>query len=69
MPGGVIRNNEKLELTITFDEKNAETEAANQQPQEQTQPQQQPSQQDPQNGYGNGNNGYYYNWPFGNFFW
>ena len=65
----VIRNNEKLELTITFDEKNAETEAANQQPQEQTQPQQQPSQQDPQNGYGNGNNGYYYNWPFGNFFW
>lgn len=65
----VIRSNEKLELTITFDEKNAETEAANQLPQEQTQQptQQQPSQQNPQ--YGNGNNGYYYNWPFGNFFW
>ena len=65
----VIRSSEKLELTITFDEKNAETEAANQLPQEQTQQptQQQPSQQNPQ--YGNGNNGYYYNWPFGNFFW
>ena len=66
----VIRSNEKLELTITFDEKNAETEAANQQPQEQTQTQQQvPSQQNPQYGFGNGNSGYYYNWPFGNFFW
>ena len=45
--------------TITFDEKNEQTEAANQ-------PQQESNQQQ-QSGQGNGS--YYYQWPFGNFFW
>ena len=54
----VIRNQQELKLTITFDEKNAETESRNQIQQEQQQ--QQPSQ---------GNGGYYgYQWPFGNLF-
>lgn len=49
----VIRQNEKLELTITFDEKNEQTEAANQST---TQQQSQQSQ-----------GGYPYYWPFGGF--
>ena len=53
----VIRNQQEVELTITFDEKNAETEANNQIQQNN----QQPSQ-------GNQDNGYYYQWPFGNMF-
>ncbi len=66
----VIRDNETVELTITFDEKNAQTEAANQLPEQQTQqaPQQQPSQQNPQYGYGS-DFGSMFGWPFGNFFW
>ena len=50
----VIRNQQELQLTVTLDEKNAETEAAN--------PLQQQSQQ------GSGGSGYY-QWPFGSFFW
>ncbi len=53
----VIRNQQEVELTITFDEKNAETEANNQL-QQNTQQQQQQQQ----------GNGYYYQWPFGNMF-
>lgn len=56
----VIRNHEQMELTIIFDEENEQTTSANQLPQEQTQ---QPQYQQPQNGFQ-----YYYNWPFGNFF-
>ena len=55
----VIRQQEEVKLTITFDEKNEQTEAANQ-------PQQESNQQQ-QSGQGNGS--YYYQWPFGNFFW
>ena len=55
----VIRDRQELKLTITFDEKNAETGANNQQ--QNNQGGQQPSQ-------GNQNNGYYYQWPFGNIF-
>ena len=56
----VIRNQQEVKLTITFDEKNAETEANNQiqQNNQQQQQQQQPSQ----------GGGYYYQWPFGNMF-
>ncbi len=54
----VIRDQKELKLSITFDEKNAETEGRNQLQQNQQQ-QQQPSQ---------GNGGYYYQWPFGNMF-
>ena len=50
----VIRNQQELTLTITFDEKNAETESRNQLQQNE----QQPSQ----------NNGGYYQWPFGGMF-
>ena len=50
----VIRNQQERKLTITFDEKNAQTEANNQI--------QQNSQQPSQGG------GYYYQWPFGNMF-
>ncbi|MGI5963302.1 MAG: S1C family serine protease [Lawsonibacter sp.] len=53
----VIRQQQEMKLTITFDEKNDQTEAANQ-------PQQESNQQ--QSGQ-NGN--YYYQWPFGSFFW
>ena len=49
-----------MELTIIFDEEKEQTTSANQLPPEQTQ---QPQYQQPQNGYQ-----YYYNWPFGNFF-
>ena len=52
----VIRNQQEMKLTITFDEKNAETEAKN--PQQQ---QQQPSQDSQDNGF-------YYQWPFGGMF-
>ena len=55
----VIRNQQELKLTITFDEKNAETEGRNQLQQNSQQQQQQPNQ---------GNGGYYYQWPFGNIF-
>ncbi len=51
----VLRNQEQIKLTITFDEKNAQTEAANQN-------QQQSTQQQP-------NYGYSYQWPFGSFGW
>ena len=54
----VIRSQQELKLTITFDEKNAQTEANNQLQQNSTQ-QQTPSQD---------NGGYYYQWPFGNLF-
>ena len=56
----VIREQKELKLTITFDEKNAETEANNQS-QQNNQQQQQPSQ---------GDSGFYggYQWPFGNMF-
>ena len=59
----VIRQQKELKLTVTFDEKNSETEANNQIQQETQQPQQIPG------GYngGSGNN-FYYQWPFGNFF-
>lgn len=53
----VIRNQQELKLTITFDEKNAETEGRNQIQQSSQQQQQQQ------------NNGYYYQWPFGSFPW
>ncbi len=55
----VIRDQKEVKLTITFDEKNAQTEANNQLQQNNQQQQQQPSQ---------GNGGYYYQWPFGNMF-
>ena len=53
----VIRNQQELQLTVTLDEKNAETEAAN--------PLQQQNQQSQQGSGGSG----YYQWPFGSFFW
>lgn len=54
----VIRNQQELKLTITFDEKNAETEGRNQI--------QQNDQQQPQGGQ---DNSYYYQWPFNVFPW
>lgn len=54
----IIRNNEKMTLSITFDEKNEQTEAANQS-QESNQQQQQQQQQ----------SGGYYGWPFGGYSW
>jgi len=51
----VIRNNETIELSITFDEENEQTVAANQYQQ------QQPQQQIPSGGY-------YSNWPFSFFY-
>ena len=56
----VIRSQQEQKLTITFDEKNAETQANNQLQQD-TQQQQQQNQ--------NGQSGYYYQWPFGGFPW
>lgn len=56
----VVRQQEEMKLKITFDEKNAETEANNQIQQDTTQQQQQS---------GNGQSGYYYQWPFGSFPW
>ena len=52
----VIRNQQEITLTVTFDEQNAETEAANQIQQ---------SDQSNSNQDGNG----YYQFPFGGFFW
>ncbi len=49
----VMRQQQEMKLSITFDEKNAETEAANQLQQSQNSTQQYPS----------------YNWPFGSFGW
>lgn len=54
----VVRQQQEVKLTVTFDEKNAETEAANQNQQNT----QQGQQQSP-------NGGYYYQWPFGSFGW
>ena len=54
----VVRQQQEVKLTVTFDEKNAETEAANQNQQNTQQGQQQ-----------NPNGGYYYQWPFGSFGW
>ena len=56
----VIRNQQERKLTITFDEKNAQTEANN--PLQQDSQPQQPSQ-------GGQDNGYYYQWPFNVFPW
>ena len=53
----VIRNQQEIQLTVTLDEKNAETEAAN--------PIQQQNQQSQQGSGGSG----YYQGPFGSFFW
>jgi len=52
----VLRGSDKMELTITFDEKNEQTEAANQPQQESNQQ----IQQQPSGGY---------RWPFGGFLW
>lgn len=54
----IIRNNEKMTLSITFDEKNEQTEAANQS-QESNQQQQQQQQQ----------SGGSYGWPFSGYSW
>ena len=53
----VLRNQQEMKLTITFDEKNEQTEAANQSQQSNQQQQQQQQQ--------SGNS---YSWPFGGFF-
>lgn len=55
----VIRQQQELKLTVTFDEKNSQTEANNQ-------IQQQPQQ--PQQNYPYGNNNFFYQWPFSGFF-
>ena len=55
----IIRNNEKMTLSITFDEKNEQTEAANQS-QESNQQQQQQQQQQSGGSYG---------WPFSGYSW
>jgi serine protease Do len=61
----VIRSQQEMKISITFDEKNSETEANNQIQQDTTQQDsQQDSQQDQQS-----QNGYYYQWPFGFFRW
>ena len=52
----VIRNQQEITLSVTFDEQNAETEAANQ------------IQQSDQSNSNQGGNGYY-QFPFGGFFW
>ena len=54
----IVRNQQEQKLAITFDEKNEQTESANQI--------QQDSQQNQQ---GQSGNGYYYQWPFGGFNW
>ena len=55
----IIRNNEKMTLSITFDEKNEQTEAANQSQESNQQQQQQLQQQ----------SGGYYGWPFSGYSW
>ena len=52
----VIRNQQQVQLSVTLDEQNEQTEAANQ-------PQSQSEQNQQQSG------GSYNNWPFGGFFW
>ena len=54
----IIRDQQEQKISITFDEKNAETESANQLQQDNQQSQQ-----------GQSGNGYYYQWPFGGFNW
>lgn len=57
----VIRNQQEIKLTVTFDEKNAETEGRNQLQQE--------NSQQPQDNGGYGSGGFGYQWPFfGNMF-
>ena len=52
----VVRNLQEMTLTVTLDEENAQTEAANQI--------QEQSNQNQQSG-----GSYYNSWPFGGFFW
>ena len=54
----IIRDQQEQKISITFDEKNAETESANQLQQDNQQSQQ-----------GQSGNDYYYQWPFGGFNW
>ncbi|RHR10556.1 PDZ domain-containing protein [Pseudoflavonifractor sp. AF19-9AC] len=54
----IVRDQQEQKISITFDEKNAETESANQLQQDNQQSQQ-----------GQSGNGYYYQWPFGGFNW
>lgn len=56
----VIRNQQQIQLTVTLDEQNDQTEAANQI--------QEQSNQNQQNNSQSGGS-YYNNWPFGGFFW
>ena len=56
----VIRNQQQVQLSVTLDEQNEQTEAANQI--------QEQSNQDQQNNSQSGGS-YYNNWPFGGFFW
>ena len=56
----VIRNQQRVQLTVTLDEQNEQTEAANQI--------QEQSNQNQQNNSQSGGS-YYNNWPFGGFFW
>ena len=56
----VIRNQEQVQLSVTLDEQNEQTEAANQ-------IQEQSSQNQQDNSQSGGS--YYNNWPFGGFFW
>ena len=55
----VIRDQQEVQLTVTLDEQNAQTEAANQGNQQ--------TQQD--QGQQNSGGNYYYQFPFGSFFW
>ena len=54
----IVRDQQEQKISITFDEKNAETESANQLQQDNQQSQQ-----------GQSGNDYYYQWPFGGFNW
>ena len=56
----VIRNQQQVQLSVTLDEQNEQTEAANQI--------QEQSNQNQQNNSQSGGS-YYNNWPFGGFFW
>ena len=53
----IIRDQQEQKISITFDEKNEQTESANQ------------IQQNTQQNQGQSGNGYYYQWPFGGFNW
>ena len=64
----VMRDQQELKLSITFDEKNSQTEANNQ-IQQDSQQQQQQTPNGSSGGFGNyGGGNYYYQWPFDNFF-